>query len=718
MQLVRYQLRNFRRLENVVVSLEETETVLVGPNNSAKTSATAAFRLFVVQNLDMKIHDLSSPLMAIFDECQIADNGAPKDGFPSTELDLWFKVDPSTEYGRVASILSSVGAFTQEIGLRIKLSVSNPSALLADYRTVYPPFQSDGAMKSAKPLSQFLSEGSHFKRHFTFTYYALECTAGSFSAEKVEAHVLDSNFGKNALASLLRVDFVEAQRNIDDIEAARSNRLSSVFADFYKSNLEKPEFDAAAISAVNESNDNLSAHYKLQFKPLFDVIGRLGFPSIHDRTLLLLSSLSPDSALRGNTTLRYEDTSTGHQLPESYNGLGFKNMIFMAVQITHFQTRWIVTEKNRPLCQVIFIEEPEVHLHAQVQQAFIRQIHEIISDTAKQNGAEKLKPQLVVTTHSSHILDEVDFAKVRYFRRVISIYHLAQVGTKTNLKSATEVLSLRDFDPTPVISGTNVKAEDLIHEKAQALNFLRRYLKLTHCDLFFSDAAILVEGTVERLLFPNFINNKFAGLKAAYLTVLEVGGAFAHLFVPLVDFIGLPTLIITDLDSVDPTANNSACRADVLGAVTSNKTLSTTYQTSIVAELLSIPTENKAQLNVGNQKFVAFQTPVKVEGYSVNTKMTPRTFEESFIYTNLSAVRAGHLNTFTPLPPGNDFENDYELVYKTVKAKGYKKVEFALQQLATPYEWLTPNYISEGLDWLNKIVSPITLGTSAVVGIQ
>ena len=95
-------------------------------------------------------------------------------------------------------------------------------------------------------------------------------------------------------------------------------------------------------------------------------------------------------------------------------------MIFMAIQITHFQKRWITTERSRPLCQVIFIEEPEVHLHAQVQQTFIRQIDAIIKVIAAQHEGPPLRPQLVITTHSSHILDEADFTKVRYFRRIKS----------------------------------------------------------------------------------------------------------------------------------------------------------------------------------------------------------------------------------------------------------------------------------------------------------
>jgi predicted ATP-dependent endonuclease of OLD family len=57
--------------------------------------------------------------------------------------------------------------------------------------------------------------------------------------------------------------------------------------------------------------------------------------------------------------------------------------------------------------------QPEVHLHVQVQQTFIKNIWEVIEASAKDEGAENLVPQLIVTTHSSHILDATEFAKVR-----------------------------------------------------------------------------------------------------------------------------------------------------------------------------------------------------------------------------------------------------------------------------------------------------------------
>ena len=265
----------------------------------------------------------------------------------------------------------------------------------------------------------------------------------------------------------------------------------------------------------------------------------MGVPSVNDRDLRIISSLSPEMALRGSTELLYVDAGRNHELPELYNGLGFKNLIYMAIQARHYHSQWLAISDARPLCMVLFIEEPEVHLHAQVQQTFISNLWSVIKESAKEEE-QNLIPQIVVTTHSSHILEAVDFEKIRYFQR------RHPEGSTTGVRSLTDVVSLRAFQPeADVIDGKVMSPED-------SLAFLKRYIRLTHCDLFFADAAILVEGAVEKLLMSSMILASAKRLQTTYLTTLEVGGAFAHRFEGLLSFLRIPYLVITDLDSVSP----------------------------------------------------------------------------------------------------------------------------------------------------------------------
>ncbi|QDU45216.1 hypothetical protein Mal52_37070 [Symmachiella dynata] len=362
---------------------------------------------------------------------------------------------------------------------------------------------------------------------------------------------------------------------------------------------------------------------------------------------------------------------------------------------------------NRPLSLVLFIEEPEVHLHAQAQQAFIANAWGIIEDASKRHGEVGMAPQLVVTTHSSHILDTVDFANVRYFRRRLCE---GDDPTNTITLNASDVLSLRGFRPTQNTAGKNeiatpaqVKAKKEMDDEYErvTLDFLKRYLKLTHCDLFFADAAVLVEGAVEKILLPEMIKKTAPGLRQRYLTVLEVGGAYAHRFASLLEFLAVPYLVITDIDSVaqkDGAKRASTCRADTMDAVSSNGSLKYFLELSTIKDLIGLKCDS--QLLQDRRCYIAYQRPSLVDGYTEEQPMHGRTLEETFAYENLPLFRNGSLKIAKDLPAELDHEKEYDAVFKAVKSSTFKKTEFALMVASSGAEWATPKYIADGLRWL------------------
>ena len=680
MKLSNIFIRNFRRLESVAIDIEGKETIFVGPNNSGKTSATAIFRCFL-GGRDFKIHDFSVARIADFET--FAASGEVSD-LPEIILDLWFTIDPnSIAFGRVFSLLPKLSDFTR-VGLRLSYGIDDAKKLREHYFAAYPADQNS---MRAKTLFQYLATDSNLNHHSTVRYASLEERemAGGNTIETV-ATALDPEEGKRLVRHLVRVDFVDAQRNINDDDSSRSNRLSNAFASFYRKNLEQAKYAAEAHQVIDENNKQLTAHYKVQFKPLFDLIKGLGVPSVNDRDIRIVSSLTPETALRGSTELLYVDPGREHELPELYNGLGFKNLIYMAIQARHFHSQWLMTSENRPLCMLIFIEEPEVHLHAQVQQTFITNIWNVIEDSAKAVQQADQVPQLIVTTHSSHILDTVDFEKVRYFQRC----HLNGEAPAALIRNASSVRSLRTFQPeADLIDGKAVSPAD-------ALAFLKRYLRLMHCDLFFADAAILVEGAAEKLLMPSMIEMSANRLRSIYLTVLEVGGAYAHRFEGLLAFLRIPYLVITDLDSVVPSGHPKACRADVSGARTSNASLKKFSGKEKVSDLLAMTETEKA--DKAKDRFVAFEMAVLVEEKNVQFPMIPRTLEESVAYENIALLRTEKLSVGIQI--SGALPDVYQDIYDRIRSDDFKKTDFAMSLLASNETWNVPTYIAEGLRWL------------------
>lgn len=757
MKLSSATIRNFRRLENVTIDIEDRETVFVGPNNSGKTSATAVFRAFL-GNREFTIHDFSVGRISDFeafgaalDETDEADSQTPEiehtaDGMdaapaaaaaeppetpadadataaapaaeagttedapvaadttnlPEISLDLWFTIDPdSIAFGRVYTLLQNL-AGDPKVGLRLTFGVDDPGKLRADYAAAYP--QAEGGIR-AKTLFDFLGADGNLSRYGAMRYFSLRDSVDENGQALVKAVRLSPDEGKRLVKTLVRAEFVDAQRNISDEEGSRGNRLSTAFAAYYRKNLEQMNSAAEAHSVIDANNLAMTVHYGSQFEPLMRVIRALGVPSINDWQLQIISALSPETALKGSTELIYVDARRNHRLPEPYNGLGYKNLIYMAIQARHFHSQWVATAENRPLCLLIFIEEPEVHLHAQVQQTFINNIWDVIRDSAAEAEEPGLAPQIVVTTHSSHILDTVDFEKVRYFQRC----HIDGETDLEGVRNASSVRSLRAFRPEDETIGATFPVDQTDDEQRlsadEALAFLKRYLRLTHCDLFFADGAILVEGAVEKLLLPTMIDKVAERLRGTYLTILEVGGAYAHRFETLLAFLKIPYLVITDLDSVVAKGYPTACRGDTVGARTSNASLKKLCGVSTVSALLALSADDKCDDE--KDRCIAFQTAVEVDVGGVQHHPIPRTLEEAIVYENLAAVHANSM------PLGKNISSVwpdlYEEVYTHIRGDKFKKTAFAMGLLATSHDWVTPAYIAEGLQWLERRLSPILI---------
>ena len=609
---------------------------------------------------------------------------------------MWFEIDPnSIAFGRVYSLLPNLTDLNQ-IGIRLIYGVEDGKKLRERYLDAYP---ADEAGQRARTLSQYLATDNNFSRACAVRYASIEEKTEEGQEPQTVAKPLDPEEGKRILRNLVKAEFVDAQRNINDDDSNRSNKLSSAFAAYYRNNLEQADHAADAHKVIDANNEALTGHYKKQFDPLITLIKGLGVPSINDRELRIISSLSPEAALRGNTELLYVDPERQHELPELYNGLGFKNLIYMAIQARHFHSQWLATAESRPLCLLIFIEEPEVHLHAQVQQTFIANIWSVVQESAKIAGQPDLVPQMVVTTHSSHILDAIDFEKVRYFQRC---YLAGEPGK--GIRNASAVRSLRAFQPEVET------VDDVLVPPSESLAFLKRYLRLTHCDLFFADAAVLVEGAVEKLLMPSMIETSATRLRTTYLTILEVGGAYAHRFEGLLSFLHIPYLVVSVLDSVEPTGYPSACRADKQDARTSNATLKKLCNQTTVAGLIGLTPDDK--IDVEKDRCIAFQTDVMVVDGGTQQPMRPHTLEEAIAYENFGLLRAGTLKIGIVLPAA--LPDVYSEIYDRIRSDSFKKTDFAMSLLDMKTPWVVPAYISEGLKWLEtRLCGPVLPETGA-----
>lgn len=168
------------------------------------------------------------------------------------------------------------------------------------------------------------------------------------------------------------------------------------------------------------------------------------------------------------------------------------------------------------------------------------------------------------------------------------------------------------------------------------------------------------------------------------MTTVEVGGAYGHLFYPLIDFLELKTLIVTDLDAVRQGEKNKwrkcACSQ---GVRSSNAAInrwfqSDTTQFPTIDELVAKSEADK----VKGCRRIAYQIPEQ------GSSFRSRSFEDALILANPSKFE---------LPSEGDLgDAAWEI------AQDLGKADTAFEYAVSEDEWVVPFYIREGLLWLSS----------------
>ncbi len=272
-----------------------------------------------------------------------------------------------------------------------------------------------------------------------------------------------------------------------------------------------------------------------------------------------------------------------------------------------------------------------------------------------------------------------------------------------------------------------VNLENAFGADPDTKRFVTRYLRVTHCDLFFADAAVLIEGPAERILVPNFVNyhREFEKLSESYITWLEIGGSHAHKLRSLIEKIGLTTLVITDIDSCDA-EGASAPPVRGAGCTTRNTTLRTWWPVINDLDPLLDKPENEKVKTYADENFsvrVAYQSPVQATFKGATAEALSYTLEDAIVMANLDLFKTlrgtGLIAKFRTAITDSADLNALSVSLKTALKDG-GKAEFALDllEIEDPLSLKPPAYIRDGLLWLAAQLEhkQVELGLAQVAG--
>jgi predicted ATP-dependent endonuclease of OLD family len=740
MRIAYVEIKNFRKLLAVRIDLAKETTLLVGANNSGKTSAMLAIRQFLVASSSSKFR------LNDFTLCQwpkinaIGSTWKRKKGEPDPSglmlndwfdtaptLDLWMHIEDG-EIHRVCKLIPTLDWTAGLLGVRLRFQPKDPEKLRKDYLAALEATERLKAAAGKGGNQQFVTKlwpenMTAFLDRELHSYFAVQ--AYTLDPSKIldpedgiarpQAIPIDQEPVDGAnLKGLIRVNEINAQRIFGDEsdggdglrqDARSAQQLSVQLRNYYKTHLDpfknpNPS-DLEALDAIEKAQKAFDDRLAAGFKAALEEVQGLGYPGVTDPKLKISTRLKPVEGLDHDAAVQYEIEAISEDsaapsltLPEHFNGLGYQNLVSMIFRLISFRDAWMRVgkagtgplETEVPPLHLVLVEEPEAHLHAQVQQVFINKAYRVLRAHPDLGKCQQLHTQLVVSTHSSHVAHEIDFSCLRYFRRL-------PAGLKA---------------PIPV--STVVNLSEVFGKENDTQRFATRYLKAQHCDLFFADAAILIEGPAERMLVPHFIR-LYPTLSQRYITLLEIGGSHAHRLRPLIDELHLLTVVITDLDAVGKTSGSSEPPRRAKEQVTNNDTLKNWVPQSANIDDLCDLADNKKVCSDDGRLFavrVAYQIPVKVAlKTEVPAEVIPNTFEDALVFENL-AFFAGLQGTGLVRKFKDAIQKSAapqalgDSMFEALRTG--KKAEFALDVVAAKEfgNLKVPTYIAQALAWLEK----------------
>lgn len=729
MYISKIQISNFRLLRDICLNCEKDLSLIIGKNNCGKTSLLSVLNKCIGKSSEVGnfgYYDFSITFQNKLFDVVIGKSEFAEKELQGIKIDFFIDYNEDDDLTNISSLFLDLDPDNHTVVLRFNYFFKGN---LEELRNAFATYKKQKALSDDKVLfTNFMSK--HYKEYFEFKRFSV---LYDHKNDRVDENVYKLLISKEVdLSKIIAFNYVSAHRNVSNGD---STELSVLAGSYYEKTKNSDADDITPTNIENEidnTDNKFNEIYTDIFKPLTDKISKFGGMRKNETSLKVISQIKAMNLLKNNTTVVYDDEES--YLPENYNGLGFLNLfnIIMSLEIQLCDFRKEVKKEEKPSdINLLFIEEPEAHTHPQMQYIFIKNIKDLLKDGRKIKGTDnEINLQTFMTTHSSHIVSECDFDDIKYFVKDNDNHNVVSKNLK-DLKTLYQ----------------KEKGEDNNHFK-----FLKQYLTLSRSEIFFADKVILIEGDTERILLPAMIRkldqeHKYdIPLSSQNISIIEVGN-YAEIYAAFIEFLGIKTLIITDIDTeaVEKHTDKNGkiieklCASKVeVGTHTSSPALKYYLKGSLQGKeeqakdiLTSLTISQKTLSGKRDKKgtllwhqtakgklLVVYQTE---ETNSKGEKYIARSFEDAFFHINRSF--------FTNVDGGDDKEKikKCQMCFQSLKNVSYlfdtskdsyflagecvnKKPSFAMDILLNSESkdgkefanWSIPHYIKEGLEWLQE----------------
>lgn len=691
MKVKSIEVSNYRKIINAKINMEDCITVLAGANNSGKTSLVELFdsvfskskgKLSLNKN-DFPVESCEKwskkayPLFySAFMSCQqkeetimeirekILESDNPVLMLPITiKIQIDYDKDNDdirnfADYIMELSLENTSFYFEYKFELNTTLFLNkldqNYDKLLSRFRKANDEVDSDN--KAEHTISEML-----------INLYAASCVEEVCFCDSLYANCVPMDI--SLFKSLFNFGHITASRTLDDEHSDKSRILSKNMIDIASQTEDWQCFTQNLPDQIIQPIQDAKIQDKVRTASLDPLKGTMeavsqtngGRPGeiVIDMDI---TEEAVNSLLKNITSAKYK--MGDYFLNESSQGLGYSNLIYIHLQLEKYK------KTMNPLVVNFFvIEEPEAHMHPQMQNAFAQYLFTYYKD---ENGIQGM-----LTTHSHEVVRNATISQLRVLRQTAEF--------------TCELFDLRIF-------------QNSLESKPDVLDFYNWFYTINFPDLIFADKIIMYEGDTERMLIKSVLrSDEFKTLRNQYISFVQVGGAYACNYLHIVNYLRIKAIILTDIDY----EKTSKCRDDVLASTITNPTIKHFYK---LFHNQSVSTNDICVEELYDWKLNS--CPIVLEnvylGFQGEKDNLSRTLEEAMlsVHYGINALDGKSKNEWNKLRDNDKLkfsipEEDISSIRDIVISSSRRKTDFMYSVIMNKLELsMLPDYIKEALVWL------------------
>ena len=725
MYLKKIGIVNYRQLQNITLDFQKNLTVLAGPNNSGKTTLISVLKgVFSDKKLAFSYGDIPINLAITWVEYVIPlfqsimltnekERGVPEiintisvnDKFIDSFIIPIFKVQIQIDYNKESDEIQNFADFIMDLDndknsfyfvYMLEPSVSTFERNLSE--------QYDKIKSKFVDISQDMCTEKEAKMYF-LKEILLKLYCSCLQEKSYFSNAKYENLNAIELSDFKKLFYfknIDATRDLDDVESDSSKSVSKRIISLLKNDkdwIDKtknlPDLLLTQFISTGAKKTIEESSVKSLDKTVQEISRTSGGHVGKLQLEMDVNESDIEDFIQKITRAKYE--IDGLLLNESSQGLGFSNLIFLHLRLEEY-----LNSVDSKKVNIFFIEEPEAHMHPQMQNIFIR----YLKDFYKSKNIQGL-----ITTHSNEIAKDVGLENLRVLRQTE--------------KSKSELIDLSIFKKS-------LKGKTVDEETSFTLeNFYDWFFEIGYSEIIFADKVVLYEGDTERLYIRKLLNlDAFSSLKNSYIAFIQVGGAYAFNYKTLLERLKIKALILTDLDYSKDAVSFEAAKQTLSTNSTINNfynLIKNTEETSTPSEDTIISSEDTPTSSGDTPKptieeLYLWQTTTNyttVFNESIyiafqDEDSTARTLEEAMlakllstsVYTKFKRSKWQEIKKEKKLsfsiPHNREGEKDSEFTIRDiVESTSKSKTDFMYSViLSGNEEFMLPTYIEKGLKWL------------------